>query len=502
MSNIIQKKNKQSLLMKHQANKLFFLMLLSILFSGTVPGQNMNTAYFMFNVPQRHHANPALQPRCNFYLGLPAVSPLMLNYRSSALSIGDVIFYNEQIDSLITFLHPLADKEEFLSALGSGFNSNSFELSTNLLSTGQRIGKMYFSYDITIRESNYVNYPTDLFEFALYGSNRQNQFDFSNLGVEQLLYTEFSVGASRDFLDLFTAGVRGKFLLGLTHLDFHSSDIQLTTSPETDLHSPWILDANFDARMSAPFLSIPTDSAGYFEFDTISIDIPEPEIRGLNDAIDYVSDLAFLNPGFAIDLGVEVHPLDWLSVSASFIDLGFIKWKEYTYKIVEDGQYDWEGIEMELDVDAEEITERFLDSLEAELRPKAEKISYRQSLFGKLYLGADFHPVERLRLGVLSRTVFIPGDPRLEFTFSANYMPINMFSITGSYSIMDGRYDILGLGLALRTGPLNMYLISDNAPTAGLWLDKAQHLNLRLGLNIMFGCRKVKKKMQDLPLIE
>lgn len=486
--------------MKHQKTRLIFL-LSCFLFTGSLVGQNMNTGYFMFNVPQRHHANPALQPRCDFYLGLPVVSPLMLNYRSSALSIGDVIFYNEQIDSLITFLHPLADRDNFLAGLGAGFNTNSFELSTNLMSTGQRIGKMYFSYDITIRESNYVNYPTDLMEFALYGSNRQDQFDFSNLGLEQLLYTEFSVGVSRDFLDLFTAGVRGKFLLGLTHLDFKSSDIQLTTSPETDINAPWILDANFDARMSAPFLSIPADSAGYFEFDSISVDIPEPEIRGLDDAIDYVSDLAFLNPGFAIDLGVEVRPLDWLSVSASFIDLGFIKWKEYTYKIVEDGQYTWEGIEVDLEMD-DNIGDRFLDSLEAELRPTAEKITYRQGLFGKLYLGADFHPVERLRLGVLSRTIFIPDDPRMEFTFSANYMPINMFSITGSYTIMDGRYDILGIGLGLRAGPLNMYLISDNAPTAGLWLDKTQHVNLRLGLNIMFGCRKVKKKMQDLPLIE
>ena len=42
-----------------------------IWFSAGLQGQQSNILYYMKGVPQSHLLNPATQPRCGFYLGLP-----------------------------------------------------------------------------------------------------------------------------------------------------------------------------------------------------------------------------------------------------------------------------------------------------------------------------------------------------------------------------------------------------------------------------------------------
>ena len=81
-------------------------------------------------------------------------------------------------------------------------------------------------------------------------------------------------------------------------------------------------------------------------------------------------------------------------------------------------------------------------------------------------------------------------------------MPISMFSASLSYSVYDGHYHNLGLGLSLRLGPLNLYFITDQAPSVYLVPQNINSLNFRLGLNLVAGCRKEAKKMKDRPLIE
>ena len=83
---------------------IFFLTI--IMGGGYLYSQDVNSMYFMKGVPQSYHVNPAYQPDCNTFIGLPGLSPLKLETSSSSLSLEDVIQYDPELDSLVFFLHP------------------------------------------------------------------------------------------------------------------------------------------------------------------------------------------------------------------------------------------------------------------------------------------------------------------------------------------------------------------------------------------------------------
>ena len=109
---------------------------------------------------------------------------------------------------------------------------------------------------------------------------------------------------------------------------------------------------------------------------------------------------------------------------------------------------------------------------------------------------------EKVRFGVVARTRIYDYNFYNQFTLSANVQPISMFSASLSYSIYNGNYSNLGLGLSLRAGPLNVYFITDQAPSAYFWPQEFSSMNFRLGINIVWGCRKGPRALKDRPLID
>lgn len=79
---------------------------------------------------------------------------------------------------------------------------------------------------------------------------------------------------------------------------------------------------------------------------------------------------------------------------------------------------------------------------------------------------------------------------------------------------MNNTYDNLGMGFGIKSGPLQFYLVSDYIPVTFNQIrfeDNGDEtiipipaslrlINLRFGLNWMFGCKQ--KKLHDRPLIQ
>ena len=70
---IILQTNFDYVLMKRKNIFKAILALCIVFAGGMVRAQQVNTLYFMENVPVRNSLNPAFQPLSNFYLGFPAV---------------------------------------------------------------------------------------------------------------------------------------------------------------------------------------------------------------------------------------------------------------------------------------------------------------------------------------------------------------------------------------------------------------------------------------------
>jgi hypothetical protein len=458
--------------------------------------QVSTTLYHMYGVPQANQLNPAFQPNCNAYLGFPMLSPLNFSLELDPLRYKDIFSYNSQLDQIITFMHPEGDKEAFINRL-KPLNALNTSIGTNPLSMGWRDKQFYFTIDFTEKIDQNFRFTKDFMEFFLNGNRNQERFNFSETGLDVKYYHELALGISYDYDDQFQIGARAKVLFGMVDLNTSLSDITVRAYEDRwDFNSTMIVD------ISAPFISVPVDSAGFVIWDEIDADSSVEN----DDYAGFVKDnlgnfLGTGNLGFGVDFGFNFNPIENLSISASVNDLGFIRWKKNAYHLKQDGTFGWEGVEVTLEEDWDP-GEIILDSLKSQMNFTSEKESYTTFLSGKVYLGAAYELGEKVKFGIVTRTRIYNSHFFNQYTFSANVMPIRMFSATLSYSIIGKNYTNFGLGLSLRLGPFNMYFITDQTPSGYLLPETINSVNFRFGLNLAFGCSKIPKKLKDRPLID
>ncbi len=480
-------------------NLKFVSILIGILFSGYVNAQDSQTLYHMDRVPQSTFMNPAMQPKCNVFVGLPVISSLQIEAGNNRLALTDVIMQHPTNDSLITFLHPDAefDKNDFLSNI----KENNFfykDFRTDLLSFGFRVNTFYFSFNLSEKFNTTINYPKDLMELALYGNEPfiNTNADLSYLGVNASFYREYGLGVSKEINDMISVGIRAKVLFGHANVSSTYEDNKLNMYSSSD---SLYLDADAVVYTSSPLIAT-TNSDGDFDGFEIPGYIEDSET-------DSLLDLAFAhkNLGLGIDFGVHIKPIERLSLSLSVIDLGYIKWDvEDVTKLELKGSYAFKGVDLsdevgESDSDSEPFDD-MLDSLENSFTISNTAESYRTTLGTKIYVGANFAVSKKFDVGFLSRSYYFNNNLNQAFTFSANVRPVNGISASLSYSVMNGAYNNVGFGLVLGGAPLQLYIITDNA-SAALWGHKTTSVNFRFGLNVAIGCKqKIKKK--DTPLLK
>ncbi len=472
---------------------IFRLTVAGFFLFTVLPGfsQLTNTLYFMKGVPQVYQVNPAFQPGCKFFIGLPGLSPLQVRVQNQPLVLNDILYYNNEEGKLITFMHPLGDKEAFLNALNKRNYLNA-DVGVPIASFGfgNPSDGRFFAFDITQRILTNVSYPKDLFTLPIYGPDSAMNFDFSGLGVNAMSYTELGMNYSQKIGDMITVGVRGKILVGQANLSFSKFDVSLATGEES-----WLVNSDVQIDATLPFLDVKYDEDGMIDFENTDI---------IADIEKKIPQLVFnpKNVGLALDFGVDVKPMDWLQVSASVIDFGSIRWKDEVYNLSNQAEYDFnKGFEVSINEDAANPLETLVDSLTESFKFSSTNQAYRTWLPTKLYLGASFYVHPKISFGVLSRTEFYKKDLRQQFTLSANLYPIRMISTSFSYSIIEGSYKNLGLGLALKAFPFNFYILTDTGPSAYFWPTEANYVNLRIGMNLMFGCKQKKGVKYDLPLV-
>lgn len=488
----------------NQLNTIIAAAAMIIWFSTGMQAQQSNVLYYMRGVPQSHLLNPATQPRCGFYLGLPGASPLQLNVENSAFSLSDILW--SEGDSTITFMHPDGDKEKFLNQFGRA-NYVSADVSTSLVSFGFRSENLYFSFGITQKVNSRFSYPGDIIRLALEGNEQDDEFDLSSLGVNAMTYTEISMGVSHELNDMITFGYRGKLLFGGANIATKNSDILLTTSLDD-----WTIDSKYNLNVSVPGLTIERDSAGNFDLDEMDID------EDLQSS-DYISTITG-NFGLGLDLGIHFKPIEDLTISASILDLGYIRWKNFTYNLTQDTRFVFDPEVIFERNDSGEVVAKFwgetdlgeaiLDSLESSFidNNSETETAYTTFLPAKIYLGVKYDIIDEISVSLLSRSEFYKGRIREQLSLSANFYPIPLVSASLNYTIMNRTFNNFGIGLALKAGPFNWYIISDNIPlvyarevSSNIILPyKARSVNFRVGFNLVFACQKDRRKFGDLPL--
>lgn len=448
-----------------------FLLLSIILILGFGLNAQELGLHFMDNVYQSNFTNPGKMSQSRIHVGLPS---FVVNYGHNGPTIGGMLTTNDAGESVIDIDAGLAKLKD------NNFLKTEFGVET--FNVGLRFNKLQVGISHAIRSNFTFGYPRELPEFAFNG-NVQYIDQTVDVGpsVNMTVYSELGLHGAYQISDRLSVGARLKILSGVGNVSTGNTELNIYTDPEY-----YQITANTDYEVN---------SAGvFFDLNIVTTaDSTDFDLNAFSENAS-VSDFIFgKNAGIAIDLGAEFKVTDKLTIGASIVDLGNIKWKENASTFTSNGSYTFEGINADdvffggdsLDFDG------VLDTIVDVLGFEETNSKYTTNLPTKFYLSGSYDIKDDLTAGaVLYGEVALDKlRPALALSIQKRFGKI--FSLGGVYAVRSGRFDNLGLNFGLKLGPIQLYGTSDNVISVFRPLN-TKSVNFRMGLNVAIGKKKDK----------
>ncbi len=429
-------------------------------------GQQSNTFYLMHHVPQSNLLNPAVQLQCKWFLGIPGLTSSHISYSNTAFTYNDLAGSDSwNIDGVINQMH----RVDLFTA----------EALIHPISVGYRFRSLYFTFNITEKTLAYQTVPKKFAEMALYGNGRflGETSRFNALRPAGYYQREYSLGVSKVMDNSLILGLRGKLLFGKANLYSNRMKADFTTR-ENDFNL--LLNGDFSINSSFP-LTITQDADG--------------NINGITlDEIDLLPMLLNRgNPGFAIDLGAIYQYDDRITLSASLLDVGLVRWGTELNNVNGVGSFEYGGVDPSTVIISIGFIEEIIDSIINAFDVTVSQEPYFSLLPAQLFLGGSYQIKENIALGVVSRNVIFRRKVHSSLTLSANADLADRILATVSWSYLNNSIKNIGAGLAYHGKGFQFHVVSDNLLGFFYPFD-TRTINLRAGFNVMFGCPRNKKE--------
>jgi len=443
----------------HPKNYLFtFILLIVTGCFGVTSAQN--TMYFMDRMPQSLQYNPAFVPGVKLFVGLPAVGGISAGAYNSGFN------YNELDEFIDNLGNEGYNPDDFVNSIGK---TNRFLANggTNLLSFGFKLKeKGYLSFHLYSNAVISVDAESDIaYLLADYDDISRDKFPLVVDGIDMKLnsYTKLGFSYARRINENLTLGISPN--MHFNHAGMKTEGLSYKVSLIEDEYGYTDYDETLGGEV---VLGLPT------EINPDAIDGDELDLEeGLlpdNFGDDLSAGDVFQNASFSLDVGAT-YQLDKWMFSASILNLGNSKWKEYGYRLT--GSNDV-------------------------IKVKDEKVKF--SVPTTLYLGASRQFSPKWNYAVLFNSIFYEGGANAIGTVSLNGAVGRALSTSVSYTA-GYKFDNLGVGLRLRFFPgSDLYLVTDNIIQA-FKFKEAQRLTAAIGINLSFGVKNGldnKVEQQDL----
>jgi len=428
------------------------LIFVSAAFSSVI-AQKSQVLYYM-NLPQNHLLNPALRPSNSVYVGIPALTGISVSVNNNFINFSDIIFPGGG-DSLITFLHPDYNVDNFLAKIKEqNFISPAFSIQT--LGIGFSAGKdLYFSIDVIDRFNGNFVVPGDLVRLLLKGNEEfvGKKINLSSFDADFQYFREYGLGFSKNITKSLRIGMKAKFLTGMMAASLENNSLGLTVN-EDYTHT---LNADLAAHLTYPF-KVRYDSNN------------RPDSLWVDD--EYFFNGSYLmntkNMGFGIDIGATYSLGKIFEISAAVTDIGFIKWNDGVNNIRAESQFKFSGFNISDvisgDMTFDDLLNNMKDSLLNSFVFANNTSAFKTYLPMSFMLGGKVNISKSFSVGLLSQSIMDGNHFRQTATMSANLNLGNALSTSLSYTAANGRYDNLGAGLAFRLGFFQIYLVADRIP--------------------------------------
>ncbi len=442
------------------------LLIVCCMVANVAQAQVETTSYLMSSLPQYVSANPAFVPRYKFSLGLPVLSSFSYTYTNNGFTYNDLVRRENGtlIADLSEWAKNLPDRTYVTTAI-----------QTDLFRLGVRINsKLYLTLHSSVKGYGRVLIPKQLAALLVNGTS---PYIGQTLNISPELhmtsYLENGAGLSVKLTDELTIGARLKILHGLVAADTETSRFGLT------------LDENYQITATGDFR---LRSSGLYNFTQSNYSFSE-------ERKNY-----FSNRGWGLDVGATYQLMDKLTVAASLVDLGGIRWRHNTFEyLLQGAAYTFTGIDVDqlLDGDATYM-EAQIDSLESEFElQEAEGAAFRSPLPGKFYLSGQYEVMRNLTVGALWFNEKYRGRVATGFSIMMNKNFGRALSTSLSYTMSHRSFNNLGAGISFNFAPFQIYLVGDNLLRMPLSLATNRNLNafinntqvftLRAGINFVWG---------------
>lgn len=438
------------------------IALISILIVGlachTVQAQNEGTLYLMNSLPQVVYLNPAFVPKYKISVGIPGSSVTAM-YSNNGFSYNDLVTKEAGVATvdLDRFYSKLKPKNFITLASGAEL----FRLSLKVHD------KFYLTWNVSAKTYARLMLPKDLTGIFIKGTA---PFIGSTATlapkIEALAFLESAIGGAYKVDDNLVLGARVKLLKGIVNANSKRATLNLSVD-----QSNYAITMKGDADIQ---------TSGINNMDN-------------NEFSDFLK-----NNGLGIDLGATYRLMDKINLSASIVDLGFIKWKNdgYSYKLdPAKAKYTFDGIDLnKVLTDDADYLETIGDSISTNFEFQEGKIaSYKTSIPTKIYVGGNYELEKDLTAGIVLYSEIFGGRTTFGTTLGVNRNFGKYFTATGSYTISSNSFSNIGLGTSLNLSPIQLYFVGDNilSPILGgrelnNFLNRTQMFNIRVGLNFVF----------------
>lgn len=448
-------------------------------------GQN-NTLYLMHSIPQANQLNPAIRQKCKMYLALPLISSVRLNLRNTSFGFHDVIHTGTGPQSSTYYL----DIDNLQRRLKK-MNYTLLNSDIDLIGLGLSIKDWYFTFGISNHVSMQLSYPDDIVSLKDgnwdTGSGDPLEIKVNRIGANATVWNSIGISASRDLFEGLRAGARIRYINGMANLNTRRSKIEINTTSD-----PITLEALVNYRINS---SIPVN-LGYSANGLVSSLDFSPATNNLLG--NYIFNG---NRGLSLDGGIVYDYDEETQFTASFTDLGFILWRKNVHNFKGEGEFVFQGIDLDAyfdDPNQGDLIQALQDSVLNSFHASASSKGYITMLPLNFYGGITRELVPDLKAGAMTWIEVNGKHIRPSLTLSLNASPFKAFAASLSYTIMNYKLNQLGAGLAFGNRGAQFYILADNIPvrftrdvSSGLiWPYNARMLSLRFGLNIFFGCRE------------
>lgn len=460
------------------------LFILNILLIIPAASAQNNTLYLMHSIPQVNQLNPALRHPCKIYIALPVISSVRLNLRNTGFGFHDAVHTGTGAQSN-TWFADLDNLEKKLKRMNYALVNTDIDL----LGAGFEVKEWYFTFGISNHTSTQVSYPRDIISLkdGNWNVNGGNpvQVNLSNLGANSTVWNSIGVSASKDIAEGLRIGARVKYLNGMANLTTRRTTVTLNTTSD-----PITLDTEVKYKANG---SLPV-TLGYGANGLVNSVNLDPATKNL--AGNYIFNG---NRGLAIDGGVVYTVDEETEITASFTDLGFIRWKKNVNNLTGSGKFVFSGIDLDqymINPGQNDLLVALRDSLANAFQASGTKNSYFTALPLNLYGGISRELMPNLKAGAMTWIEIKNLHIRPSLTLSLNFTPFKAFAATMSYTIMNNKINQIGTGLAFGNRGAQFYILTDNIPvrftrdisTSLIWPYNARMMSLRFGVNLFFGC--------------